>query len=76
MLPIIEIAFGAYMSCFIVFSLVWQYAVSSVPFLCIFAGGYLYVGFSSLYVLWKMHQESNIEVLAPVVDVIDPASLL
>jgi cellulose synthase/poly-beta-1,6-N-acetylglucosamine synthase-like glycosyltransferase len=77
MLPIIEIAFGAYMSCFIVFSLVWQYAVSSVPFLCIFAGGYLYVGFSSLHVLWMMHQEATaVEVEPVVVDVVDPASLL
>jgi cellulose synthase/poly-beta-1,6-N-acetylglucosamine synthase-like glycosyltransferase len=75
-LPIIEIAFGIYMSCFVVFSLVWQYAVSSVPFLFIFAAGYLYVGFGSLYVLWMMHQESNAEVLRPTVDVADTAPLL
>ena len=58
-LPIIEIAFGGYMLCFLFVSLYYRYALLSVPFLCIFAGGYLYVGFSSLYVLWKMQQESE-----------------
>jgi cellulose synthase/poly-beta-1,6-N-acetylglucosamine synthase-like glycosyltransferase len=58
-LPIIEICFGIYMSIFIFISLYWQFAYASVPFLCIFAGGYFYVGFSSLYVLWKMQQDAE-----------------
>jgi hypothetical protein len=59
MVPIIEVAFGVYMSCFVFISLYYQFARGSVPFLLIFAGGYLYVGVSSLYVLWKMQQEAD-----------------
>jgi cellulose synthase/poly-beta-1,6-N-acetylglucosamine synthase-like glycosyltransferase len=59
MLPIIEIAFGVYMSCFIFISLYYRYARGSIPFLAIFAGGYLYVGCTSLYVLWRMEQEHD-----------------
>jgi hypothetical protein len=58
-LPIIEISFGIYMSCFIFISLYYQFAYASVPFLCIFAGGYFYVGFSSLYVLYRMQQDAE-----------------
>src|SRR5207248_10642873 len=58
-MPIIEIAFGAYMSSFVFISLYYHYARGSIPFLLIFAGGYFYVGFSSLYVLWKMQQEAD-----------------
>ncbi len=54
--PILEIAFGIYMCCFIFISAYYNYAIISLPFLMIFAGGYLYVGFSSLQVLWQMHQ--------------------
>ena len=57
MLPIIEIAFGVYMACYIFISLKYHYALPSVPFLLIFSVGYFYVGFSSLSVLWRMHQE-------------------
>ena len=56
-LPIVEIAFGIYTLSFIVISLKWDFGWSSIPFLAIFAGGYFYVGFSSLWVLWKMHQD-------------------
>jgi cellulose synthase/poly-beta-1,6-N-acetylglucosamine synthase-like glycosyltransferase len=59
MLPIIEVAFGCYMSCFVFISLYYKFARGSVPFLLIFAGGYLYVGCSSLYVLWRMQQEAD-----------------
>ncbi len=59
MLPIIEIAFGIYMSCYIVISIKYNYATVSVPFLLIFAFGYLYVGLSSLWVLWRMRQEAE-----------------
>jgi cellulose synthase/poly-beta-1,6-N-acetylglucosamine synthase-like glycosyltransferase len=62
-LPIIEIAFGLYMASCIWISLWYGFGRGSVPFLVIFAGGYFYVGFSSLYVLWRMQQEAD-EVLA------------
>jgi hypothetical protein len=48
-----------------------------VPFLCIFASGYFYVGFCSLYVLWKMHQEAVADITVEAEDVVvDPASSL
>ncbi len=58
MLPMIEIAFGAYMTVCLAISVFYQFAMASIPFLLIFAGGYFYVGFSSIYVLWKMHREA------------------
>ena len=61
-LPIIEIAFGLYMTCCIWISLWYGFGRGSVPFLVIFAGGYFYVGFSSLYVLWRMQQEAEDEL--------------
>ena len=57
--PYTLVAFGAYMASFIFISLYYHYARGSVPFLLIFSGGYFYVGFSSLYVLWKMQQEAD-----------------
>jgi hypothetical protein len=54
---IVEIAFGIYMSAFIYVACVWDYAWFSVPFLAIFAGGYFYVGVTTVYVLWQMHAE-------------------
>jgi cellulose synthase/poly-beta-1,6-N-acetylglucosamine synthase-like glycosyltransferase len=63
-LPIVEIAFGVYMSCWTFISLYYHFVLSSVPFLAIFAGGYFYVGLNSLYVLWRMHMESQqVEIL-------------
>ena len=64
MLPIIEIAFGVYMSCYVFISLKYNYALGSVPFLVIFAGGYFYVGVSSIWVLWRMHQEQQAQAEA------------
>jgi cellulose synthase/poly-beta-1,6-N-acetylglucosamine synthase-like glycosyltransferase len=64
-LPIIEITFGCYMSSFIFISLWYSYARGSVPFLMMFAGGYFYVGFTSLYVLYKMQQEAEAAIEAP-----------
>ena len=61
-LPIIEIAFGLYMATCIWISLWYGFGRGSVPFLVIFAGGYFYVGFSSLYVLWRMQQEAEDEL--------------
>jgi hypothetical protein len=62
-LPFLEIAFGVYMTVCIGIALIWSFGFSSIPFLLIFAGGYFYVGFSSLHVLVKMDQEAA-EVLA------------
>jgi len=64
--PIVEVSFGIYMSICVWMSLTLYYywggdktGLASVPFLAIFAGGYLYVGFSSLWVLYKQHQNVN-----------------
>ncbi len=69
-LPIIEIAFGCYMSCCLWIGVWYGFGRGSIPFLVIFAGGYFYVGFSSLYVLWRMQQEMNEELAATDVDVL------
>ncbi len=60
-LPVLEIAFGCYMLLCIWISLQWQFGQASIPFLLIFAGGYLYVGFSSLHALYKMHHEAALD---------------
>ena len=76
-LPLVEIAFGVYMFVCLVVSIIWWFGIGSTPFLAIFAGGYLYVGFSSLYALYRMSRqadEQDLEVVAPVV-VVDPAEL-
>jgi len=52
------------MACCIWISLWYGFGQASIPFLCIFAGGYFYVGFSSLYVLWRMQQEADAELAA------------
>jgi cellulose synthase/poly-beta-1,6-N-acetylglucosamine synthase-like glycosyltransferase len=74
-LPILEIAFGCYMASCLWISLWYQCGLwpgqdktgwASVPFLVIFAGGYFYVGFGSLWAMYKMSQDS---IEAPVVDV-------
>jgi len=70
MLPIIEIAFGCYMASCIWISVWYQWAMASLPFLLIFAGGYFYVGFSSIYALYKMNQD--IEV--PIVETVEAAA--
>jgi hypothetical protein len=53
------------MSSFIFISLWYSYARGSVPFLMMFAGGYFYVGFTSLYVLFKMQQEAEAALEVP-----------
>jgi cellulose synthase/poly-beta-1,6-N-acetylglucosamine synthase-like glycosyltransferase len=68
-LPIVEIAFGCYMACCLWIS-VWYLCglwpgqpmsgLGTVPFLLIFAGGYLYVGFGSLSAMHQMHRESRL----------------
>lgn len=57
-LPAIEIAFGIYMLSFIVISIKYSAALTTIPFLMIFAGGYLYVGCSTLWVLYRRHQDA------------------
>lgn len=58
-MPLVEIAFGIYMLSCIYISLRWNFGQGTIPFLLVFAGGYFYVGFSSLYVLWRMQQEAD-----------------
>jgi hypothetical protein len=67
-LPILEIAFGIYMSCCLWISFSYQCGIfkyqdksgwASVPFLLIFAGGYFYVGLGSLWAMWQMTQEAE-----------------
>jgi cellulose synthase/poly-beta-1,6-N-acetylglucosamine synthase-like glycosyltransferase len=65
-LPIIEVAFGCYMAVCILISILYGFGKGTIPFLVIFAGGYFYVGFSSLYVLWRMQQEADAAVLPEI----------
>jgi len=58
-LPIIELAFGCYMSAWIFISLYYQLSLISIPFLSIFATGYFYVGVNSLLALYKMHVQAK-----------------
>ena len=62
MLPIIEIAFGCYMVCCMFIAIWYGFAQTTVPFLMIFAGGYFYVGFGSIWAMWQMSQEGEEEV--------------
>lgn len=65
-MPIIEVAFGLYMLCNVYISLKYNFGSMSVPFLMIFAAGFFYVSFSSLWALWQMHtqQEELIAAMA------------
>ena len=58
-LPILEVAFGSYMAACILIGLWYGFGYSTMPFLAIFAGGYYYVGFSSLHCLVKMNREAE-----------------
>jgi cellulose synthase/poly-beta-1,6-N-acetylglucosamine synthase-like glycosyltransferase len=69
-MPILEIAMGAYMMVCIWITIQWNIGQSSIPFLLIFAGGYFYVGFSSIYALYQMNREPA----AIEVEIIEPAS--
>ncbi|HEY2588554.1 MAG TPA: glycosyltransferase [Tepidisphaeraceae bacterium] len=73
-LPILEIAFGTYMASCILISLWYAFGYSTIPFLMIFAGGYYYVGFSSLYVLFRMHREAEEAAAMLALQAIEPAS--
>lgn len=61
-LPIIEIAFGLYMAGCMWICIWYGFGHATLPFLAIFAGGFFYVGFNSLYVLWRMQQEADAEL--------------
>jgi cellulose synthase/poly-beta-1,6-N-acetylglucosamine synthase-like glycosyltransferase len=60
-LPMLEVAFGVYMTTCILISLWYGFGFGTIPFLVIFAGGYFYVGFASLHALWKMNKEAEID---------------
>jgi cellulose synthase/poly-beta-1,6-N-acetylglucosamine synthase-like glycosyltransferase len=61
-LPMLEIAFGTYMTLCVGIALVYGFGFTTIPFLLIFAGGYFYVGFSSLHALVKMNEEAQVVV--------------
>lgn len=63
---VVEIAFGCYMLCFIIVSMVYAYALPAVPFLMIFAAGYFYVGFSTLKLLAATSFARPAEEVVPV----------
>jgi cellulose synthase/poly-beta-1,6-N-acetylglucosamine synthase-like glycosyltransferase len=67
-LPIVEIAFGLYMTCFVLISVVYRFVPSAIPFLLIFAGGYLYVGFSTVWVLYIRHRDAVAAVEAAALE--------
>jgi cellulose synthase/poly-beta-1,6-N-acetylglucosamine synthase-like glycosyltransferase len=72
-LPIIEIAFGCYMFSCLLISIIYTFGQASAPFLAIFAGGYFYVGFTSLYAMYKMSCEP--EEVAPE-ETVEPLSTI
>jgi hypothetical protein len=63
-LPLLEVGMGCYMLMCICISILWNFGQASIPFLLIFAGGYFYVGFGSVYTLYKMNQEAEEALLA------------
>ena len=75
MLPIIEIAFGCYMVSCMLIAIWWQFATTTIPFLLIFAGGYFYVGFSSIATLIDMQRQANHALEEEAVVVVEPEPL-
>jgi cellulose synthase/poly-beta-1,6-N-acetylglucosamine synthase-like glycosyltransferase len=76
--PLLEIAFGVYTSycLYIAVDMFIRYTedvgisgLAGIPFLMIFAGGYFYVGFGTLYALWKMQQQKQQAAAAATVPV-------
>lgn len=65
-LPMLEVAFGIYMVVCICIAIWYSFGYGTIPFLLIFAGGYLYVGFASLHALWNMNKESQVTPVAGV----------
>ena len=67
-LPVVEIAFGVYMTFCIYSCIGWQCGlwenqpwtgVLTLPFLIIFMVGFFYVGFNSLYMLYRMSRDTE-----------------
>ncbi len=56
---LLELGMGFYMLACVWMSLHAEYAVISLPFLVLFASGYLYVGSTSLWVHLRVHLESR-----------------
>jgi hypothetical protein len=73
-LPIIEIAFGCYMVCCMLIAIWWQFAMTTIPFLLIFAGGYFYVGFSSIATLIDMQRQADLALVEETVVEPEPLS--
>ncbi len=81
LLPLIEISFGIYMTSCLYISVRWacglfgqesMSGIGTVPFLLIFAGGFFYVGFSSIVTLYRMSRDANEAIEGfPVVPVVD-----
>jgi len=73
-LPIVEIAFGVYMTICAYISIsmylgYWDNAtLAAIPFLLVFAAGYLYVGVGSVYALWKMQVQADAEFAAALAE--------
>jgi len=72
-MPIVEIAFGCFMTVWIIFCIDIQFWMTSIPFLMIFAGGYFYVGFGTLHVLFKMQRQAREAIVAAAAPA-DPVS--
>jgi cellulose synthase/poly-beta-1,6-N-acetylglucosamine synthase-like glycosyltransferase len=63
LIALLEIIFGAYITVFIVWTMLYPQALGygAIPFLLIFAGGYFYVGVTTVYVLYRMHYATSTE---------------
>jgi cellulose synthase/poly-beta-1,6-N-acetylglucosamine synthase-like glycosyltransferase len=68
-MPIVEILFGTYMAYCIWICVRWQcgiwadqpmYGIATLPFLLIFTGGFYYVGFTTIWELWRMQREARL----------------
>ena len=72
--PLLEIGFGVYTAfCLYVATRMFIDSpretgitgLAGIPFLLVFCSGYLYVGFGTLYALWKMHQQQHAATSLP-----------
>ena len=66
-LPVLELAFGCYMTTFIFVTTWYGFAWGSLPFTTMFAAGYFYVGCATLHALWQMrHPRRTVEPLSVI----------
>lgn len=63
--PAVEVAFGLYTLSFIAVSVLYSYSLWSLPFMVLFAYGYLYVGGSSVAVLLAQWADRRAVAVAP-----------